>query len=304
MAEADPQQPVQFLPPPNTNPGSYDELHRKCRDVFPTCFEGAKVIVQKGLSSHFQVSHTLSLSPQQTGYKFGATYVGHKMLGPQEAFPIILGDTDVAGNTTGTLVHSFGQNWRLRVQGQVQQGKLAGAQGTLERRGRYTTAGVTLANTDIISESGIVVCQLLRRLTKRFDLGAELVYQYGKTIPGGQITVPSYSARYTADHWTAGATFGMSGLHLSYHHKQADNIQFGVEFESNLNVQEAVTTIGYQVEMPEEGVTVRASVDTNWSVAGVFEKRLSPQLPFTLAVSGMLNHVKAAGKFGIGLIIG
>lgn len=39
----------------SNNPGSYEELHRKCRDVFPMCFEGAKVMVQKGLSSHFQV---------------------------------------------------------------------------------------------------------------------------------------------------------------------------------------------------------------------------------------------------------
>ncbi|VDM79458.1 unnamed protein product [Strongylus vulgaris] len=42
------------LPKPSTNPGSYEELHRKARDVFPTCFEGAKVMVSKGLSSHFQ----------------------------------------------------------------------------------------------------------------------------------------------------------------------------------------------------------------------------------------------------------
>uniref|UniRef100_A0A914S2F2 Uncharacterized protein n=1 Tax=Parascaris equorum TaxID=6256 RepID=A0A914S2F2_PAREQ len=49
---------------------------------------------------------------------------------------------------------------------------------------------------------------------------------------------------------------------------------------------------------------MRASIDTNWTVGGVFEKKLSQNLPFTLAISGMLNHVKAQGKFGIGLIIG
>lgn len=49
---------------------------------------------------------------------------------------------------------------------------------------------------------------------------------------------------------------------------------------------------------------MRASANTDWSVGGVFEKKLSRNLPFTLAISGMLNHVKAQGKFGIGLIIG
>ena len=56
-ASAPPSQeaPIAAFAAPSTNPGSYEELHRKCRDVFPMCFEGAKVMVQKALSSHFQV---------------------------------------------------------------------------------------------------------------------------------------------------------------------------------------------------------------------------------------------------------
>lgn len=73
---------------------------------------------------------------------------------------------------------------------------MSAAQGTLEYRGRLATLGLTLANTDVIGESGIVVTQLLRRITPRLDLGAELVYQYGKQIPGSQISVLSYAARY------------------------------------------------------------------------------------------------------------
>ena len=48
-------------------------------------FEGSKLMVNKGLSSHFQVAHNLTLSdPKSSGYKFGATYVGTKMLSPSE----------------------------------------------------------------------------------------------------------------------------------------------------------------------------------------------------------------------------
>ncbi|VDM51732.1 unnamed protein product [Angiostrongylus costaricensis] len=277
---------------PSTNPGSYEELHRKARDIFPTCFEGAKVMISKGLSSHFQVSHTLSISPTSTGYRFGATYVGTKVVGPQEQYPIFLGDTDVAGNTTATVVHQFGDNYRLRLQGQVQQNKLVGAQGTFERRGRLTTLGLTFANTDVVNESGVVVGQLLRKLTNNIDVGTELLYQYGKQIPGQKLSMLSYSLRYTTPIWTAVATLGSSGAHFTYYHKQTDNLSFGVEFESNTNVGEAVGTFAYQAELPDEGVTMRASIDTNWSVGGVFEKRLSQQLPFTFAMSGLFNHAK------------
>lgn len=54
-------------------------------DVFPQPFEGCKLAINKGLSNHFQVSHTLQLSGMGPGaYHFGATYVGNKQMGPNE----------------------------------------------------------------------------------------------------------------------------------------------------------------------------------------------------------------------------
>lgn len=45
------------------------------------------------------------------------------------------------------------------------------------------------------------------------------------------------------------------------------------------------------------------SVDTNWTVGAVLEKRLQP-LPFSFALSGMLNHSKQQFTLGCGMIIG
>jgi mitochondrial import receptor subunit TOM40 len=298
-------EPSAHSPPANHNPGSYEELHRKCRDVFPMCFEGAKLMVQKGLSQHFQVSHTLSISSANTGYRFGATYIGSKECGPGESYPVMLADIDGSGNTSATIVHQFADIYRLKLQGQVQQSKLAAAQGTIERKGRFSTYGLMLGNTDLVNQSGIVVGHLLRRITERLDLGAELLYQYDKKqIPGGQFSALSYAARYTTPTWTLSSTVSSGGLHACYHHKQTETLQFGVEFESNFRLAEAVTTFAYQAELPESAVTMRASCDTNWTIGAVFEKRLSPTLPFTLAISGLLNHVKGQGKFGVGLVIG
>ena len=54
-------------------------------DVFPMPFEGAKVIIGKPLSSHFQVSHNVTMSQlQPSGYRFGATYIGNKQLSQTE----------------------------------------------------------------------------------------------------------------------------------------------------------------------------------------------------------------------------
>lgn len=79
---------------------------------------------------------------------------------------------------------------------QIQNNKLAGVQLTSEYRGALSTSSLTLANLDLVNESGILVGSYLRRITPRLDAGVELVYQYGRQIPGRQISVLSYAARY------------------------------------------------------------------------------------------------------------
>lgn len=95
-----------------------------------------------------------------------------------------MGDIDGSGNTSATAIHQIANNWRLKFQGQTQKSKIAAAQGSIERRGRLSTASVMLGNTDLVNNSGVIVGHYLRRLTKGLDLGAELVYQYGKNVPG------------------------------------------------------------------------------------------------------------------------
>ena len=37
------------------NPGTVEELHKDCKELFPMAFEGGKLLVQKALSNNFQV---------------------------------------------------------------------------------------------------------------------------------------------------------------------------------------------------------------------------------------------------------
>lgn len=97
-------------------------------DVMPVFFEGAKLMVNKGLSNHFQVSHTINLtSAAPSGYRFGATYVGTKQFGPSEAFPVILGDIDPSGNLNANIIHQFAPNVRCKFASQVSHLRLSAA---------------------------------------------------------------------------------------------------------------------------------------------------------------------------------
>ncbi|KAI1707170.1 eukaryotic porin domain-containing protein [Ditylenchus destructor] len=297
---------------PKTFPNlSLDEFYRKCHDVFPMPFDGIKLMVNKPINSHFQVSHTLNLQSAQAGYRFGSTYVGQPAPGsaPTEAFPVLLGDMDLNGNTSATMVHQWANGFRVKCMAQTQKSQLAGTQFSLEKRGRLTHMGLTVANPSILTDSGTLVAQYVRRVTENLDLGVEFVSQAAvdPTAKKGSapvvFSVLSYGARYTTPFWTLAANVSTSRLLLNYFHKQTERIQFGVEFESNLQKQETKSTVGWQIDLPDD-MTFRASADTDWVVTGVMEKKLSRQIPFTLCLSAIHNLEKNATRVGLGLIIG
>ncbi|TDG39770.1 hypothetical protein AWZ03_013813 [Drosophila navojoa] len=286
------------------NPGTVEELHKKCKDVQAITFEGAKIMLNKGLSNHFQVSHTINMSTTvPSGYRFGATYVGTKQYSPTEAFPVLLGDIDPSGNLNANVIHQFSSRLRCKFASQIQDSKMMATQLSTDYRGNDFTASITLGNPSIFTNSGVVVGQYLQSVTQRMALGAEVAYQYGPNVPGRQIAIVSALGRYTSGDSIWSGTLGPSGIHLCYYQKASEQLQIGVEVETSLRMQESVATIAYQIDLPKADLVFRGSFDSNWHISGVLEKRLQP-LPFSFALSGRMNHVKNNFKLGCGLMIG
>ncbi|XP_016981576.1 mitochondrial import receptor subunit TOM40 homolog 1 [Drosophila rhopaloa] len=289
---------------PLENPGTVEELHKKCKDIQAITFEGAKIMLNKGLSNHFQVSHTINMSNVvPSGYRFGATYVGTKQYSPTEAFPVLLGDIDPSGNLNANVIHQFSARLRCKFASQIQDSKMVATQLTTDYRGSDYTASLTVANPSIFTNSGVVVGQYLQSVTPALALGAELAYQFGPNVPGRQIAIVSAVGRYTAGNSVWSGTLGQSGLHVCYYQKASDQLQVGVEVETSLRMQESVATLAYQIDLPKADLVFRGGIDSNWHISGVLEKRLTP-LPFTLALSGRMNHVKNNFRLGCGLMIG
>jgi len=299
-ADAKPPQPTEEV-----GPGTFEDLHKKCKEVFPMPFEGAKVLVNKGLSNHFQVSHTLTMSSlQPSGYRFGCTYVGANQFGPQEMFPVMVGEVDPSGNVNAQLIHQISKAVRFRFSSQVQNGKWVATQLTTELRGKNYTAAATLGNPDFLNMQGVCVLQYLQSVTSRLSLGTEVLYQRGGQVPGGQMALFTLAGRYAGDKWTGSAniTPGAGGVHTCYYHKLSDTVQMGVELEGSMRTQECQAILGYQIEMPPT-FTFKGQIDTNYCIGAVLEKRLPP-LPFSIALSAHANHVKSSYRFGIGLLVG
>lgn len=321
LAPAPPSVPTVPAPPPGTVPaeqsslvsiadddnvGVFEDLHKKCKEIFPQVFEGGKLIINKGLSNHFQIAHTLTMSSlQPSGYKFGCTYVGNKQYTPTEAYPVLMGEIDPSGNLNANIIHSFTRQLRCKFVAQIQNHKWVATQVTSDFRGEDFTASFTLGNPDLVNDSGVAVLQYLQKVSKRVAIGSELLCQRGATIPGGQISIYTLAGRYSADDWQLSGSLvpAMGGVHLCYYHRANESLQVGVELEGSLRTQECTATLGYQLELAKANMTFKGQLDSNFCVGAVLEKKLLP-LPFTFALSGFCNHVKGAYRFGIGLIVG
>ncbi|XP_061597227.1 mitochondrial import receptor subunit TOM40 homolog [Cololabis saira] len=283
------------------NPGAFDECHRKCKEVFPMQMEGVKLTVNKGLSNHFQVNHSVMLSPSaDSSYKFGVMYVGTKQMGPAESFPVMVGDMDNSGSLNAQIIHQISGRIRSKLAFQTQQQKFVNWQGDAEFRGEDFTATVTLGNPDVLVGSGIVISHYLQSITPALALGGELVYH---RRPGEEGSVMSLVGRYTGSNYIATMTLGSAGAHASYYHKANEQLQVGVEFEASTRMQDTSVSLAYQLDVPKANLQFKGSVDSNWIVGATLEKKLLP-LPLSLVLCSFLNHRKNKFQCGFGVTIG
>ncbi|XP_061872112.1 mitochondrial import receptor subunit TOM40B isoform X1 [Colius striatus] len=309
---------------PLGSPGSFDELHRQCKEVFPQQMEGVKLIVTKTLSSHFQVTHTVHMSTLgPSSYHFNATFVGDRQLSPTEVFPTLVGDMDNSGSLNAQVLHLVAERIRTKAVFQTHQAKFVTWQFDGEYRGDDCTATLTLGNPDVLGESVILVAHFLQSVTPRLVLGGEMVYH---RRPGEEGAILTLAGKYTALKWVATLNVGYGGAHASYYHRANEQVtaprvpapaatspqasrfpppqvQVGVELEANTRLQDTTFAFGYQLNLPQANMVFRGLLDSNWSVGGVLEKKLPP-LPVTLALGAFLNHWKNRFHCGFSIIVG
>lgn len=286
---------------PLPNPGSFDELHRLCKDVFPAQMEGVKLVVNKVLSSHFQVAHTVHMSALGlAGYHLHAAYTGDWQLSPTEVFPTVVGDMDSSGSLNAQVLLLLAERLRAKAVFQTQQAKFLTWQFDGEYRGDDYTATLTLGNPDLIGESVIMVAHFLQSLTQRLVLGGELVYH---RRPGEEGAILTLAGKYSAGHWVATLNVGSGGAHASYYHRANEQVQVGVEFEANTRLQDTTFSFGYHLTLPQANMVFRGLVDSNWCVGAVLEKKMPP-LPVTLALGAFLNHWRNRFHCGFSITVG
>lgn len=287
------------------NPSSFEDLHAKTKELYPQNFEGAYLLLKKTLSKHFNVTYRMTLSSVTPyGLKFGVNYVGTKRVGFSEKYPVILGEITPSGNLSASFVHTLGCRYRFKFATQIVDKRYKAFSSGLEYRSDDCTIAMTLANPDLARLHGTLVLHYLQAITPRITLGTEIAYLRGSLIPGGQQTVMCAAFRHSTGPTTLSATLGEAGIHVCYHRKASEQLQLGVEIETNTRIHESIGTIVYRVDIPYADFVCRGFVNSETSLGAVFEKKLYPIPEASLIISGFLNHKKQQFRVGIGLNVG
>lgn len=69
----------------------------------------------------------------------------------------MLGDIESNGNLNANILHQFGTRVKAKLATQVQRNKFTAVQATSDYRGDAFTASLTVANPDIINNSGKLI---------------------------------------------------------------------------------------------------------------------------------------------------
>lgn len=173
-------------------------------------------------------------------------------------------------------------------------------QSELEYLGSDYSLNVKAINPSVVDGTGIFTASYLQSITKNLAVGVEGILQKMTARDPSEIGV-NLVAKLTGSDWIATASLQQFvALQLSYWQKVSDKVELGSEIQI-LNAggmrNEAITSVGAKFDYKQ--CTIRAQVDSQAKVALLMEEKIFPG--FSLLISGELDHVKAANRFGVGV---
>lgn len=267
-------------------------------------FDGIRLALNRPLTPHLQLSHSLSMNMMSSCYKFGANYMGTKQVSQVESYPVMASEIQCDGQLSANFIHLLTPRVKAKLVGTFARNQCTGSQMSLDYKGDNFTTTFTAANVDLVNNSGILVGHLLHQLSKNVSIGPELVVQYTTQDSNLRaISQLSIGGRYHVDKYHVDATLSMGGAHVSYYQKANENLHFGAEIMTDRSVNQSTAGFYYQYDLTKSHTTFRGSIDTAWNVGAVLEKRFFP-LPVTLSMSAVLNHIKNSTTVGLGLTVG
>lgn len=303
------------------NPGTFETLHKEVRGVSPSTilFDGAKADIAKGLSPNFQVSHSFNLgsiaAPQS--YSFGSIFVAgsHLMHALVDCAGTVQGkymwsstslvsDSKTESNEKGNQANEKVLPGSIKTQIQTHLSPTPG-HSMLQLEADYTGSDYSF-NTKAINAdpsdggSGIYTASLLQALSQNISAGFELIAQKPSRLEPIE-TGFSFATRYFVPEKCAFALTlqQLVALHASYFHRVSPQVELGTELQALFVGPRRDISATVAAKFDYRQACVKTQADTMGRISMVYEERIFPG--FSLLLSGELDHIRAASRFGFGI---
>ena len=182
---------------------------------------------------------------------------------------------------------------------QTQKSKWAMSQAALDYKGNSYSASLVAINPDLLACTGVLSSSFLKRITPKVDIGSDFTMHNAQ----GQLkTSMGVHGKYSGVNWEIFGNVNNAGFQTGYYHECSKTTTVGVEWECSSVQGESSVALGYKIDMTESGnFCLRGSIDSNGTLSAVYDKKMHP---FTLTLSGSMNHRRGLSKFGLGFTIG
>ncbi|CAO1625521.1 unnamed protein product [Parajaminaea phylloscopi] len=284
-----------------SNPGTIENLTKEVKSTHLTnfFFDGARADLTKALSINpiFQVTHAFTYGAQGAppSYNFGA------VMGDDKTF--LQGSVDDSGSVMVRANRGWMPGHTSKLQAQL---AAAGGQSFVQLehdfQGLDHSIDIKAINPQPTDGTGIYTFNFLQSLTRNFALGLETVWMR-QSVDMSEATT-GYIAKWTSDARDSIATLQLQGsgvAQATYWQRLAEKVDAAVDLQCITagGRREAQATIGAKWDFRMS--TFRAQIDSGGKISSLLESRLGQTFAFT--VGGEIDHLKSAGRFGIGLSI-
>ena len=163
-----------------------------------------------------------------------------------------------------------------------------------------TSLNLKAINPNPTDGNGIFTASLLQSVSKSLALGGEIIAQRVPDAPGIETGINLGLRVKVSDRSTFTTTLQQFvALQSSYHHRVSDKVELATEMQMLLvgPRKDAVTSVGAKFEYRQ--ATLRAQLDSTGRVVMFLDENLFPG--FALLLSGEIDHVRSASRFGVGI---
>lgn len=241
------------------NPGNIEGLHLKQRQICPVFFDGIGMEYSNTFTPNKTVFGSWLLShTNPSGFNIGGFWANKCNANILES-PLIKAQFNPMTMASNAAIIYFPFPF-LRLEAELQRLRNATSKNfTAELTTSSST--LTLKFYNPTNHRGRICFSALRKMTKRFDFGGELLLEWdGRVVMANT----ALAARYGTNHYEFAATASKNGMDLSYWKKLTKDIQMGSSLAFNKNTHKAIANICYQWQFKD--ATVRGLVDSDWSV--------------------------------------